>query len=173
MSRRRIAFGFGCMLASLLLARPVTAQSEEPPAIIEGSAGHAGFVPDSTIDHTYFGGGGRAYVTPRIAIGPEIVYMRRPGGEHVWFVTGNVTFDLIDDPRRFRSVVPYIVAGGGVFRLTEQVGTGPYTSSEGTAMGGIGARIALGDRFFIAPELRLGWETHFRIGVTIGVRPGR
>lgn len=172
MGSRRIACGLGCMLASVLLPRPVTGQSEKPPAIIEGSAGHAGFVPDSTIDHNYVGGGGRVYITRRIAIGPEVVYMRRPDSEHVWFFTGNATIDLI--PERAgarRGVVPYIVAGGGFFRLTERVGTGPYTSSEGTAMGGVGARIALGDRFFIAPEVRLAWEPHFRVGVTIGVRP--
>jgi hypothetical protein len=151
------------------VATPVAGQ-DRPVAIVEASAGHAGFVPDSSIDHDYIGGGVRAYLTPKVAIGPEVVYMRRPHGEHVWFVTGNVTFDLVDTIARARPVVPYVVAGAGFFRLTEMVGTGPYTSGEATAMGGIGARIALGDRFFVAPELRLGWETHFRLGVTVGVR---
>ena len=59
------------------------------------------------------------------------------------------------------------------------VGTGPgstvlatFTSSEATASGGIGARIALGSHVFVAPEFRLGWEPETRIAVTIGIRPG-
>ncbi len=50
------------------------------------------------------------------------------------------------------------------------VGTGPgstalapFTSSEATASGGIGARIALGSHVFVAPEFRLGWEPETRI----------
>ena len=34
----------------------------------------------------------------------------------------------------------------------------PFTSSEATASGGIGAPIALGSHVFVAPEFRLGWE---------------
>ena len=47
-----------------------------------------------------------------------------------------------------------------------------FTSSEATASGGIGARIALGSDVFVAPEFRMGWEPETRIAVTIGIRPG-
>jgi hypothetical protein len=54
--------------------------------------------------------------------------------------------------------------------MTDQVGTGPFTSSEGSVSDGIGARVAVSDRFFVAPEFRLGWELHYRFGATVGAR---
>jgi hypothetical protein len=75
--------------------------------------------------------------------------------------------------------LPYLAAGGGYMRQKTLVGTGPgstalatFTSTEATASGGIGARIALGSHVFVAPEFRLGWEPETRIAVTIGIRPG-
>jgi hypothetical protein len=54
--------------------------------------------------------------------------------------------------------------------MTTQVGTGPFTSSEGSVSGGVGARIHLDDRWFVAPEFRMDWELHFRYGATFGAR---
>ena len=153
-------------------AVPVSDRSS-PRVILEGAVGLASFVDDAPIEYGYFGGSDRAYVTRRIAVGPEFIYMNGPDGAYQWHLTGNVSIDLLPDVvvggRRPR-VVPYAIAAGGFQRMTTQVGTGPYTSSEGSVSGGIGARIALGKRLFVAPEFRLGWELHYRFGATIGAR---
>jgi hypothetical protein len=117
------------------------------------------------------------FVTPRLAVGPEVAYMRGERDASNLSVTGNVTFDFIQDDGRQR-IVPYIAAGGGYLRQRTLVGFGPgstalrqFTSGEGTVSGGIGARIALASRVFIAPEFRLGWEPESRIAMMIGIRP--
>jgi outer membrane protein with beta-barrel domain len=165
------ATGVGVLVA--LGAASVAAQ-DRPTLIVEGVTGYAGFVDEDWIDRTMIGAGARVFVTPRIAIGPEYVYLRGTLDEHDWTLTGNATIDVLVErgPAR-RRVIPYIAVGAGYLRQTTQVGTGSFTSSEGTVSGGIGARIAMGPRFFIAPEFRMGWEPEMRIGVTLGMRGRR
>jgi len=74
----------------------------------------------------------------------------------------------------------FFTAGAGYLRQRTIVGSGPgstalqpFTSGEATFSGGIGARIALGERFFVAPEVRIGWEPEMRFVAMIGFRPGR
>jgi hypothetical protein len=152
---------------------PVAAPLIPPAGVIEGAVGLATFVDDANIDFAYFGGSCRSYLSRRVAIGPEFIYMDGPSGSHQRHLTGNVSVDLRSDVRqgsyRLR-VVPYVIAAAGYQRMTDHVGTGMYTSSEGSVSGGIGARVALGERFFVAPEFRLGWEPHYRFGATIGAR---
>ena len=118
----------------------------------------------------------RVFVTPRLAVGPEVAYLSGESDASNLTVTANVTFDFVRDDGR-RRIVPYLVAGGGYLRRKTLVGGGagstalvPFTSSEGTMSAGIGARIALGSQMFVAPEFRLGWEPESRLAVTIGVR---
>ncbi len=159
-------------LVLLLVLSPAVATAQDKPApIVEFVTGWAGFVDENWIDRTMFGAGARGYVTPRIAIGPEFVYMKGANDEYDWTLTGNVTFDLVAERASARPrVVPYIAAGGGYLRQTTHVGKPLFASSEGTISGGIGVRLALGSRFFIAPEFRLGFEPTMRLGVMIGWR---
>jgi hypothetical protein len=164
-----------CCLTSL--AQPAFAQ-DKPAPLIEVVVGRSSFI-DEVWDHfTTIGAGARFFVTPRVAIGPEVAYLT---GEFEGTdssnltVTGNITFDLVGDGA---PVVPYIVAGGGFIRQKTLVGSGPgstmlqtFSSSEGTFSGGAGARIALGPRAFVAPEFRLGSEPTMRVAVMIGFRP--
>ena len=46
-----------------------------------------------------------------------------------------------------------------------QVGAGPFTSGEGTVSGGFGVRVSVSRRFFVAPEVRVGYEPELRSGV--------
>lgn len=160
--------------AFLMLGATSAWAQDKPASLIEAVTGYAGFVDEDWIDRTMIGAGGRVFVTRRIAIGPEYVYLRGAGDEHDWTLTGNATIDLLAErgPAR-RRVVPYIAVGGGYLSQTTLVGTGPYRSAEGTFSAGIGARIALGQRFFVAPEFRMGWEPEMRIGVMIGFRGGK
>ena len=161
-------------------AAPRVSAQENPAPIIEGVVGRSSFI-DEVWDHfNTVGAGARVFVTPRLAIGPEVAYMRGESGAgdaSNLSVTGNVTFDLRRDDRRQR-FVPYVAAGGGYLRQRTLVGSGPgstelrpYTTGEGTASGGLGVRIALAPRLFVAPEFRMGWEPEARFTVMVGVRP--
>jgi hypothetical protein len=142
-----------------------------PRPIVEGIAGYTGFVDEDFVDHTIFGGSARFYVLQRVAIGPEIVYMRGPDDDRDLFLTGNASIDLLPELGAVRrTVTPFLTVGGGLMRHTGSTGAGSQTIWEGALTAGGGARIALGDRFFIAPELRVGWEPHLRISVAFGTR---
>ena len=175
----------GCVGAALALvatlsgvAQPVFAQ-DKPVSIVEAVIGRSGFIDEAWDYFRTIGGGARVFVTPRLAIGPEVAYL---SGEFDGIeasnltVTANLTLDIVRDDGT-RRVVPYFAAGGGYLRQKTHVGGGPgstalvpFTSSEGTMSAGAGARIAVGSHMFIAPEFRLGWEPETRIAVTIGMR---
>lgn len=152
---------------------------EEPAPIAEVVVGRSGFIDEAWDYFTTIGGGVRFFVRPRIAIGPEIAYLSGNSSDleaSSVSITGVLTFDVVRDDGTQR-VVPYIVASAGYLRQRPLLGRGPglpglapFVSTEGTVSGGVGARIALGSRWFVAPEFRLGWEPESRIAVAIGTR---
>ena len=91
------------VLMVLLVSLPSSAQdfgtNPNPPPAVELTIGHAGFVDDTTIHGTVFGGAMRLYLSPRVSIGPELTYVHDPGGEHSLFLTGNVSIDLLEIAR--------------------------------------------------------------------------
>jgi hypothetical protein len=141
---------------------------------VEVVAGWAGFVDENWIDRAMIGAGGRIFVTERIAVGPEFVFLRGSDDEHDWILTGNATIDLVRDAGPpTRRIVPFAVISGGYLRQVTRIGARRFASDEGTVSGGVGVRIGLGQRVFIAPEIRVGYEPELRFGVTLGFRPGR
>ena len=160
------------------IGQPVLAQ-EKPAPIVEAFVGRSGFIDEVWDYFRTVGGGARLFVTPRVAIGPEVAYLSGQGDAieaSNLTITANVTFDLVRDDGR-RRIVPYLAAGGGYIRQRTLVGGGPgstalvpFTSSEPTLSAGVGARIALGSHLFVAPEFRLGWAPETRVAVTIGTR---
>ena len=170
-------FGMALIITLILSAvgQPVFAQ-DKPAPIVEAVVGQSGFIDEAWDYFGTIGGGARLFVTPRLAIGPEVAYLSGELDASNLTVTANMTFDIVPDDGR-RRVVPYLVAGGGYLRQKTLVGGGPgstalvpFTSSEGTMSAGLGARIALGSQMFVAPEFRFGWEPESRLAVTIGVR---
>jgi hypothetical protein len=145
-------------------------QRELPPGAAELSLGYAGFVDDVTISHALVGGAARWYLSPRIAIGPELVYMVGPGDDRDLVVTGNLTFDVRARTRLVRpAVIPYFVIGGGLFHHRNRIGPLPFSSTEGAVTGGGGVRIWFSPRTYAAGEVRLGWEPHIRYSGHIGI----
>ena len=158
------------ILAAVTWAVPAGAQEMRPPASLEIFAGHAGFADDATIEHAVFGGAARVYVTPRVSIGPEITYMRGPRDDRDWFFLGNLTFD-VRHPQSGRPprVSPFLIGGAGFFTHSDRVGTGIYTSGEGTFAAGAGTRVHITDRVYAVGDLRFGWEWHYRVTGGIGI----
>jgi hypothetical protein len=156
-------------LIVLATTAPALAQSL-PSAHAEVQTGWAGFVDESSIDHAVFGGAARVYLSPRIAVGPEIAYLRGPRFDRDLMLTGNLTFDVLG-PRRGRPLraTPFLTVGGGYERHSDRFGASTYSSSEGAFTGGGGVRIWLTDRVFGTIETRIGWELHMRVTGGIGM----
>jgi hypothetical protein len=112
----RATFGV-CVLA--MAVHPAGAQ-EKPGPVAEVSAGWVGFADDSVVSEGLVGGNVRFYLSPRIAVGPEVVYIAGQNHSHM-VATGNLTFDALapigGKPRR---VTPFFVAGGGLFPARER-----------------------------------------------------
>ena len=161
---------FRVIVVAALLLRPGSicyAQTGEPRAGVEGTLGHAAFLDEDPIDHFIFGGGFRYRLSPRVSIGPEVVYMIGPGRDRDLFLTGNIWFDFMaPQPVGIRRVSPYVVAGGGLMRHQSEFIE--FVAHEAAVTGGIGVRIALDERWYIAPEARLGWEPHTRLSANVG-----
>ena len=149
-----------------LAAAPARAQQDRR-VTVEAQGGYAGFLDDATIDHGVIGGSLKVGLTPRMRLGPEVVWMRGPGHDRDLFLTGTLTWDM-RDPRPSPRVVPYLIAGGGVMLHRDRFLLESFSSWEGALTGGAGARIQVTPRLFVAPELRIGWEPHYRVGATIG-----
>jgi len=166
--KRVIRMGSVIAVAASVLAASAAGAQESARVAVEGHAGRAWFADEGAIRHDVVAVGVRGYFTPRLAAGPELTYMRGPGIDRDWVLTGNLTFDVLDTHTRFRRVVPYLLVGGGYTHVRLAVGTGPYTYEEGAVTGGGGVRMSSRSGWYVAPEFRLGWELHARAGVTIG-----
>ncbi len=153
------------LTAAALLCAPQAARAQR--TIVEGHAGGAAFLDESPIEHGVAGGGARVFVLPRLAIGLEVTYMRGPGQDRDWFLMAHASIDLRS--RHGRRVIPYVVAGGGVMRHSNVYGTRAFSVRAGAVTLGLGTRIMVSERWFIAPEGRIGWEPHWRLGVSVGV----
>jgi hypothetical protein len=166
MTRRRSLVAAGVAAFITILVPCAFAQGQRTGAV-EGVGGYAGFLDESVMHHSVLGGAARWYLLPRVAVGPELVYMKGPGDDRDTVLTGNVTFDFISGARK---VTPFLVAGGGIFRHSDRFGAETFSSTEGSFTGGGGVRIPIGERLYVAPEFRIGWEPHYRLSVAVGWR---
>lgn len=158
------------LILGLLAAGPESlaaqsADSRRAPAA-EFTAGYAGFVDDATIDHGMLGMAVRFHLSPRVSVGPELQVMVGPGSDRDLLLTGNVTFDVLSPGRR---ATPFLVAGGGLFNHRNSFGGREFSSLEAAFTAGGGVRAWVSERFYVATELRLGWELHYRITGSVGV----
>lgn len=170
--RTLLAGALGAFAFLILLAGTAAAQEHPPPAI-EIGAGWMGFADDGIVSESFVEGTSRWYVSPRISIGPEVVYVNGSNHSHL-IATGNVTFDLLSPANgRPRPVTPFLVAGGGLFHTRETFSSGEFTSTEGAFTAGGGVRASAGDRVVIGIDARVGWELHLRVNGFVGLRLGR
>ncbi|MEN3327040.1 MAG: hypothetical protein V7638_1847 [Acidobacteriota bacterium] len=78
---------------------------------VEGKVIFGSAVFGEDLEHTLVGGAVRAYVTKRLSIETEYLYLRRSENDQDNLVQMNVAFDFTDPTTRF---VPYGIAGAGV-----------------------------------------------------------
>jgi opacity protein-like surface antigen len=163
---------------TLFCSLPVMAQDERPrpKAEIRLTGGASGFTgDDGEIPHGVVGGSFRIYVTRRVSIEPEFLYMTNNPNDRDYLGQVNAAYDFDDLSKRF---VPYVVAGAGVLRhrseffgvdfVTRQPRTydTSYTSVAVSAGGGV--KIFLTKGLFVAPEGRVGYQPSIRGTISIG-----
>jgi hypothetical protein len=136
----------------------------EAPRTIEtkGSVGYAGFEDED--NHVHLGGSVRYYITPRFSIEPEFQYLRSSARHSDILLVPNWNWDF----RATGRVIPYVTGGLGWMRSSFGQFRPTFHSSEGFFQVGAGVKIRANDRWFLAPEFRLGTELHARVGVAIG-----
>ncbi|HEV7891169.1 MAG TPA: outer membrane beta-barrel protein [Pyrinomonadaceae bacterium] len=168
------AFVFLCLFD----ARGQEQTSLTPPKVeVKVTAGGAIFALEDTdsLAHAAVGGALRVYLSKRWSVEPEFMYMRRSANDQDYFFTPSVAYDFVSPTRK---VVPYAIAGVSVEHLTGRfVGadfnTGvPFvvdTTSNTWSVGvGVGVKLHVTDRLYIAPEVRVGREPYGRATVSIG-----
>jgi hypothetical protein len=155
-----------CLALATLFASPAHARQQS--FAIDAAAGWVGFADDGIVSEGLFGGAARWQISPRVGIGPELVYIQGENHSH-FVVTGNLTFDFNPDG----AVQPFILVGGGMFQTHETFFDDAVTSSEGAFTAGGGVRGRVSERVSLGLDVRLGWETHIRVGGIVSVRLGR
>ncbi len=156
-------------LLAVFMVDPAGAQ-DKPGPVAELSAGFVSFADDRVVNEGLLGGSARFYLSPRIAVGPELVYISGRNHSHL-MVTGNLTWDVLSPiGARPRRVTPFFVAGGGLFQTRQSFPSGMFTSGEGAFTAGGGVRAAAGERTTVGVDARIGWELHLRVNGLVGVR---
>ena len=157
---------------------PARAQQGEltPPKVeVKATFGGAGFGEDADIPHAVGGGSVRIYLTRRLSVEPEFLYMRNGENDQDYVFTPSLAVDLRDPTKR---VVPYLVAGvgsihhrGRFFGSDFETGQPRVFDTSFTTWSagfGGGVKIFLTDRLFVAPDARLGHEPTARATVSLG-----
>lgn len=154
----------GLLILALLTSSAIwaSAQDESPRAEIKATVGGAGFIDAES--HVLVGGAVRVYVTKRFSVEPEFLYLRNGNADQDYLFNLNVAYDITDPSKRG---VFYAVGGGGVLNHRSK---SFFNSSRtgGSLNGGVGVKIFLTKRLFIAPEIRAGIEPILRGTVSVG-----
>jgi hypothetical protein len=164
------ASAVGALALLVMLFPAKTVAQVRPGPAAEFSAGWVGFADDGVVSEGVVGGTVRWYMSPRVSVGPEVLFIE--GSNHSHFVlTGNVTFDLLSPVNsKPRAITPFVVAGGGLFQTRESFRQGPFTSTEGAFTVGGGVRARVGEHVTFGVDSRIGWELHVRVNGFVGVQ---
>ncbi len=162
------------VLAVVAGAGPAWAQSAPtgPRVTVEAQGGWLGFADESVVNHGMLGVALPVALGRRLEVGPEVVYAVGPGSDRELVATGNVWVRLatIESADGGASFSPFLVGAYGVMRHSNRFGTRDFSSTEPTGSVGVGLRIAGNDRWYVAPEWRVGVELHMRVSVSVGIR---
>jgi len=147
----------------LLFAAAAEAQQKPRPEI-KATAGWVGFIDEAFIDHGVVGGAIRYYITPRVGIESEVLYMAGPGSDRDFTLIPHVSFDFL----RRQKVQPYVIGGAGWLHHSQKFGPLKFSNNDWVVNGGVGVKVFITPRLFVAPEFRLGFETTVRATGSIG-----
>jgi Outer membrane protein beta-barrel domain len=169
----------GSMLGVLVLAASISAaaqlQSELTHPKVEAKTTFGSAIFGEDIEHKLYGASMRVYITRRLSIEPEYLYLRHSENDQDQLFQPNVAYDFTDPTKRF---VAYGIAGIGVMHHKGRyLGNDFYTGepilfdtsfTTWTASVGGGIKIFATKRLFIAPELRVGRQPGVRGTINVG-----
>ncbi len=152
------------ILAVLLMT--VVASAQEAPGRTEllATGGITGFLDEDADISATFGGAVRRYLTRRISLAPEFLYLVGQDSIRDLTLIPNVAYDFNDS----RLVRPYLIGGLGWYQHRQPFGGTMFVHNEWTVSGGAGVKLFLTPRVFVAPEFRIGFEPIFRIAGSVG-----
>lgn len=154
------------LLSALALA-PVFAQPE-----VRGTLGSNPFLDDGTQNHLLVSGGARYYFYRNLAVEGEYQYLRLDKNHHDQVLMPLIVWDARSRGR----VIPYFLGGVGLIHTTRKYDVIPpvpgfpvkFSSNDALWQGGFGVKIFLSDHWFVAPEVRAGFDWHARVSGSIG-----
>ena len=135
-----------------------------PRVEVKATFGASGFGDELEYPHVVAGGSVRFYLTRRLSVGPELLYMRRSRDDQDYLFVPSVAYDLTDPRKR---AVPSLIGGVGAYQRRGRFTSPPTWSADA----GAGVKIFLNDRLFVAPEARIGsvgYEATARATVSVG-----
>jgi hypothetical protein len=130
-----------------------------PAADVKASLGWNGFPDEGVEGHLLAGGSVRYHLTRHLAIEPEVLYLRGGRNHYDIVLMPNVVWQW--GTARVR---PYVTGGVGLMHSN----FGGFSSNEGFVSVGFGTKVYLDERWFVAPEARIGWEPNVRFSVGLG-----
>lgn len=156
---------------------PLAAQQDQPLSgpKVEGKVIFGSAVFNGDLEHKIVGGAVRVYVTKRLSIEPEYLYLRHSDNDEDQLIQPNIAVDFTDPTKRF---VVYGIAGFGVLKhkgrfFGSDFATGAPRVIDNsftgwTASAGGGVKIFLTKRLFVSPEFRVGREPTVRATINVG-----
>lgn len=135
--------------------------------IVDAHLGRATFISENRNPRTAVGVAARKYVLPKINLGLGVTQLRGPGRGRILFTHGLASLDLSSSAAN-RKLVPYLSLAAGVMHHTNQFSVDPSITGAVEVM--LGARLRVGQRWFIAPQAGLGitTELYTRFGISVG-----
>jgi hypothetical protein len=134
---------------------------------VQAGGGWATFPDEGAINHGLAGGSFHAFLARGFFIGGESFYWVGPGEDRDVTIFPFAGYEFRRSSSRVR---PYVIGGVGWLYHRERTGTGIFWGRGHTYGGGVGFKIPITDRLYIAPEARLGWEPALRATLGLGYR---
>ncbi len=170
---RKYVLAVGVVMMACLTPSLAQGQQLTRPKI-EAKVIYGGVVFGEDDDHQTVGGSVRVYVTKRLSIEPEYLYLWHGENDRDQLVAANVAWDFTDPTER---AVVYGIAGGGYlhhkgrFVDTDFTGTTRVFDTSfdtwSASVGG-GVKVFVTDRLFVSPEVRVGRQPTFRATINVG-----
>ena len=132
-------------------------------ADLKGSFGFTGFLDEGSQNHILAGGSGRIYLTRRFSIEPEFQYLHLNSRHYDIALVPNIIWDFGG-----RRIVPYVAGGVGLLYTSQDFGPTTFSNTDAFVTAGGGVKLYFADHWFIAPDIRVGFEPHLRISAGIG-----
>lgn len=145
---------------------PLLAEAQGRQIDLRGSVGWTGFLDDSFVNHLATGVAGRFYLTRRLSVEPELQYLYQNSRHSDLLLVPNIAWDFGG-----QRIVPYVAGGVGLIRGSSKIPGAlrpSFSNTEPFYQVGGGVKLYLSDRWFMAPDFRIGFEASLRFTVGFG-----